>query len=169
MSLNARQQLFVQEYLVDLNATQAAIRAGYSARTAEQQGPRLLQQPTIKAAVEEAMAARVERIQVTADSVIEELAKIGFSDIRRMFSAAGSLRRIEDLDDNAAAALSSVEVVTRKVPGGEDAEVEHVAKIKLWDKRQALVDLGKHLGLFKEQIEHSGGITVEIVRLGGDE
>lgn len=163
--LTAKQRLFVQEYLVDLNATQAAIRAGYSAKTAEQQGSRLLQHPNVKAAIEEAMAARVKRIEVTANSVVAELARIGFADIRRMFSPNGSLLPIQDLDDDTAAAIASIEVVTRKVPGGEEAEVEHVAKVKVWDKRAALVDLGKHLGVFKDQ-GATGNVVVVIERLG---
>src|SRR5215213_1985099 len=77
--LTARQARFVEEYLVDLNATQAAIRAGYSARTANEQASRLLANVSVAAAISEALAARAERTQITADQVVEELAAIGFA------------------------------------------------------------------------------------------
>lgn len=106
--------------------------------------------------VAELQSGAAERAEITEARVLSELAKIGFSDIRKMFTPGGNLLPIHDLDDDAAACLSSIEVVTRKVPGGEDAEVEHVAKIKVWDKRAALVDIGKHLGMFKEKVELTG-------------
>ena len=76
-----RQARFVDEYLLDLNATQAAIRAGYSAKTAQEQGSRLLSNVIVQDAVAEAMAARSERTQVTAGRVVQELAKIAFADM----------------------------------------------------------------------------------------
>lgn len=149
--MTPKQERFVAEYLIDLNATQAAIRAGYSAKTAYVIGHENLSKPEIAAAVSERRQRIAAKLEVTQESVTAELAKIGFSDIRRLFNESGSLKRIEDLDDHAAGCLASVEVVTRKVPGSDDNEVEHTAKLKLWDKRAALVDLGKHLGMFKEQ------------------
>lgn len=160
--MTPKQQRFVEEYLIDLNATQAAIRAGYSAKTAEQQGFQLLQNTSVAAAVAERQAAISEKLEITQERIVQELAKIGFSDIRQLFTEGGGLRRIETLDDRAAACLSSVEVITRRVPGcdRDDPEYENVAKIKLWDKRAALVDLGKHLGMFTDRIQHSGEISI---------
>lgn len=160
--LTPKQQTFVREYLVDLNATQAAIRAKYSANTAAVIGAENLRKPQIAEAIQAEMDRRSERTQITADKVLNELAKIGFSDIRRMFTDAGGLRRVEDLDDEAAACLSSVEVTTRRVPGSDrdDPEYECVSKIKLWDKRAALVDLGRHLQLFTDNVNHTGNLKV---------
>lgn len=157
MGLTAKQQRFVDEYLVDLNATQAAIRSGYSARTADRIGPELLGKTWVAEAIAARQAKIAQKLEITQESIVAELAKIGFSDIRRMFSDAGALRRIESLDDQAAACLSSVEVTSRRVPGSDrdEPEYEQVTKIRLWDKRAALVDLGKHLGMFKERVEHS--------------
>lgn len=162
--MTPKQEQFVQEYLIDLNATQAAIRAGYSASTAEAAGSRLLRNVKVGAAISDAKADRSQRTEITADSVLRELAKIGFSDIRRMFTDDGGLRRVEALDDDAAACLASVEVITRRVPGSDrdDPEYENVSKIKLWDKRAALVDMGRHLGMFTDKIEHAGGVSVTI-------
>jgi phage terminase small subunit len=153
--MTPKQQAFVAEYLVDLNGAEAARRAGYSPKTASVQAAQLMAMPHIKEAIEAGMAARAERVEITADNVLRELAKIGFGDIRRLVTASGGLRRLESLDDQAAAMVAAVDVVVKPVPGGE-GEVEHVHKIKLWDKRAALVDIGRHLGMFKERIEHSG-------------
>ncbi len=158
--LTPKQQRFVDEYLVDLNATQAAIRAGYSKKTASEIGAENLTKPQVAEAVAARQAVIAEKLEITQERVVQELAKIGFSDIRQLFTDDGGLKRIESLDANAAACLSSVEVITRRVPGcdRDDPEYENVAKIRLWDKRAALVDLGKHLGMFTDKVEHSGTV-----------
>src|SRR3954466_9694923 len=95
MPLNDRQARFVAEYLVDLNATQAAIRAGYSPASARTQAADLLTNPNISAAIAEAQAARSRRTEVTADRVVLELARVAFGDPRRRTSggpAGGNLR-----------------------------------------------------------------------------
>lgn len=155
-TMTPKQQRFVDEYLIDLNATQAAIRAGYSAKTAGAIGDENLKKPEIAEAVSNAMEKRAERTQITADRVLAELGKIGFADIRKLFTSGGSLLPVSDLDADAAACLSSIEITTRKVRGGDDDETENVSKVRLWDKRAALVDIGKHLGMFKERVELTG-------------
>lgn len=152
-SLSAKQARFVEEYLLDLNATQAAIRAGYSRKTAEQQGPRLLGNVGVAAAIAAAQAARSKRTEITQDRVLAELAKIGFSDLRKTMTKGGSLMDPQAWDDETAGAIAAIEVVTR--PSGDVDEdgnraVEHVHKIKAWDKLSALEKLGKHLGMFKD-------------------
>lgn len=161
-ALTPKQAQFVREYLIDLNATQAAIRCGYSAKTAYSQGQRLLKDVEVSAAVEEAMAKRAERTEITADRVLQELAKLGFADIRRIF-AGGNLLDPSDLEDDIAAAVQSVEVITRRTPG-EENQVEHVHKIKLADKIGALTQIGRHLGMFTDKVDAnvSGGVTVNI-------
>lgn len=151
MALTPKQRMFVKEYLIDLNATQAAVRAGYSEKTATAQSSRLLTNVNVSDAIQEAMRNRAERTEITADMVLRELGKIGFADIRKLFTETGILRPINELDDDTAACLSSVEITTRKVRGGDDDETEEVSKVRMWDKRAALVDIGKHLGMFNER------------------
>lgn len=168
--LTLRQERFVSEYIVDLNATQAAIRAGYSRATAAQQGERLLRNVEIAEAVEQALKARSERTGITADRVLTELAKIGFSDIRKVVSWRGSLTREEDNPDGGDV-LVIKEIVTNhvKIIDSDQIDDETAAaisevsqtkdgglKIKLHDKRAALVDIGKHLGMFKDKVEVTG-------------
>lgn len=159
MALTEKQRRFVEEYLVDLNATQASIRAGYSQKTAYSVGHENLSKPEIADAIAEAKAERSRRTQVTQDQVIRELARLGFSDLRKVMTKDGALLSPEEWDDDTAAAISSLEVVTVH-KGDEDGEgrkvPERVHKIKVWDKNSALEKLGKHLGLYTDKLSIGG-------------
>lgn len=144
--LKGKQQQFVGEDLIDLNATQAAIRAGYSEKTARSQGARLLTNVDILALVTEEMGRRAARPHVDGDRVVLELARIGFSRLRGMVSD-GSLILLQEAPDELAPDIKSVKVVTRDVGEGE---VEHTAEIKAWDKVGALRALMPHVGLKTE-------------------
>lgn len=164
--LTPKQEAFVREYLVDLNATQAAIRAGYSEQTAYRTGADNLRKPQIAAAVAAAQSARAQRTEITADRVLRELARVGFSDARRLFSPDGSLRPVAEWPDDAAAAVSSVEVFEELEGRGENRQViGHTKKLKLWDKGHALELLAKHLGMLKDRVEHSGPDGSPIVQV----
>lgn len=170
--LTAKQSRFVDEYLVDLNATQAAIRAGYSEKTAESQGARLLRNAKVAAAIQERMADREKRTEVTQDRVLKELARLGFADLREAFTASGHIKHPKEWPDALGAAVSSVEVVVR--PSGEydedgRPEVEHVHKFRLWDKNSALEKIAKHLGMFegRDPGESERPIHIEVVNPHG--
>lgn len=121
MELTPKQERFVAEYLIDLNATQAAVRAGYSARTAASQGARLLKHGGVARAVQAAQQARAVRTEITQDRVLQELARIAFFDIRRLYRADGSMKDPCELDADTAAALASIEVKEElERGGGED-------------------------------------------------
>lgn len=154
--MTPKQQRFVEEYMIDLNATRAAIRAGYSARTAQEQGSRLLSNVMVAKAVEQAAGARAQSTGVTAERVLQELSRLAFADIRKVFDEEGRLRPVSDLPIEIAASISSIEVVTTRIPGSDPVEVEYTAKMKFWDKRSSLELLGKHLKMFTDKIEASG-------------
>lgn len=151
--LNLKQQAFCREYLIDLNATQAAIRAGYSAKTASEQSYDLLRKPQIAEEIQRGMRKRSERTEITADRVLSEIGRLAFADIRSVFDENGRLLPVHMLPAEVAASVSSIEVVTSRVPGGEPADVEHTAKIKFWDKRGSLELLGRHLKMFTDKVE----------------
>jgi phage terminase small subunit len=160
--LTPKQQLFVNEYLVDLNATQAAIRAGYSEKTAQQIGAENLLKPVIAAAIQSAMDKRSNKLEITADRVLEEIAKLAFFDPRKFFNADGSPIPIQDLDDDTAMALSGIDVLEEFEGSGKDRVfVGYTKKFKLSDKKASLELLGRHLKLFTDKIEHSGKLEVE--------
>jgi phage terminase small subunit len=174
-NLTAKQQRFVDEYLIDLNATQAAIRAGYSAKTAEQQGPRLLGNVGVAAAIQKAMDRRSRRTEITADRVLQELAKIGFSDIRKaVIWRANVTGMVEEPDGSQRLAVTNeVQLVDSDRLDDETAaavaEISQTAqgglKIKLHDKKSALDSIGRHLGMFKDKTELSGpdGSPIQVI------
>jgi phage terminase small subunit len=154
--MSPKQQRFIDEYLVDLNAAAAARRAGYSARTARAIGYEHLTKPHIQAALTEAMNARARRTEITADRVLQELALIGFAnmaDYMRAGPAGDPVLDFSALTRDQAAALVEVTVEDFVDGRGEDARAVRRVKFKLADKRAALVDMGKHLGMFIERIK----------------
>lgn len=149
--LTPKQQRFVEEYLVDLNATQAAIRAGYSAKTAASIGEENLRKPEIQFAIQAAMKARQQRTEITQDQVVAELAKVAFGDPRTVMAWGPDGVKLKDsatLTDAEAAFVSEVSETTTEHGGS--------LKLKTNDKLKALELLGRHLGMFKEKVELTG-------------
>ncbi|MCO1462058.1 terminase small subunit [Burkholderia multivorans] len=166
--LTAKQQRFVDEYLRDLNASAAARRAGYSERTANEQGARLLAKVSVQEAVRAAMRARRERTHITQDRVLEELSRIAFFDIRKLYNADGTLKRPDQLDDEAAAVLAGVDVVEQMTYSADgDGELTPTPmltkKAKVFDKTAALTLAMRHLGMLNDKLELSKKPRVRVV------
>lgn len=163
--LTPKQAAFVAEYLVDLNATQAAIRSGYSKRTARAIGAENLTKPAIAAAITAAQAGRAKRVEVTADRILEELAFVGFSRITdfAVNPDTGDLTIGEGADPEAVRAVRALEHTLLKRIGRGASKAEIIkTKLRLWDKLGALKLMGQHLGMFKQQIEveATGGVLL---------
>lgn len=159
MALTDRQRRFCEEYIIDLNATQAAIRAGYAVKTAQEQSSRLLSNVMVQAEIQRLQRERSERTQIRADRVLREIACLAFSDIGEILDFTGTdprLRPACKIPEHARRAISSFKV-RRYVegPGEESREVE-VTEFKLWSKDSNLEKLAKHLGLLKDQVEVTG-------------
>lgn len=156
--MTPKQARFVEEYLVDLNATQAAIRAGYSAKRAQEIGYQQLQKTPVQQALMVAQRERSARTGITADRVVKEIARVAFSDMRKLMTwgpSGVSLVPSDRLDDESAAAVSEVsETVTKD--GGS-------LKLKLHNKVEALEKLARHVGLYDQR----GESVYEIVRSYG--
>lgn len=153
---NPRHEHFAQGIAKGLTADAAYREAGYKAHRGNAATLRANQ--SIKRRVAELVAAGAAQAEVDVARVLQELARIGFSDIRKLVTPDGRLRPLHDLDDDTAAAIASVEVVTRSLPVGPDEppDVEYVHKIKTWDKVAALDKIARHLGMMVERKEHSG-------------
>lgn len=151
-----KQKRFIEEYLIDLNATQAAIRAGYSPETAYSIGQENLKKPEIAVAVAKAMAERSKRTGVNADRVVLELARIGFAKITDVIDPKTATIKEDALEDDLAC-IQSVKIKPNE--WGTEREV------KLCDKKAALELLGKHLGMFKDRVELSGSLEDEKTKL----
>jgi len=164
MKLTRKQERFVEEYLIDLNAAQAAIRAGYSAKTARAIGHENLTKPEIAAAIEKARAERAERTRLTGDMVVDELRKIGFAsmgDYLKSTPEGDPYLDFSTLTPDQKAALAEVTVEDFVDGRGENARAVKRVKFKLHDKQAALVSLGRHLGLFDPKKREPEKVVVD--------
>ena len=156
-SLNAKQEAFCREYIIDLNATQAAIRAGYSERTAQEQSSRLLSNVIVSDRVAELMRERSSRVRIDADYVLNRLAEIDQMDVADILTEDGSLKPIKDWPKVWRTTLSGLDVMT--VFNSEEATTESVLKKIKWpDKVKNLELLGKHVNVnaFAEKKQEGG-------------
>lgn len=166
-----KQIKFAHEYLVDLNATQAAIRAGYSVNTAAEQGYQLLNNEEVSAHICELRAKQQERTDISADRVLKEVARLAFSDIRNYYDDNGFLKLPKDLTDDAAAALSGIDIdeLYGFVPGSDGKEkIGESKKIKLHSKTDGLEKLMKHLGLYGKDNQQKAPV-INISNLSDEE
>lgn len=152
--MTKKQKLFVEEYLIDLNATQAAIRAGYSPDTAKEIGCENLTKPNIKALIDKAMAERSKRTGINQDRVLTELAKIGFAKITDVVDPE-TARIKPDATEEDLACIQSIKIKPNE--WGTEREV------KMYDKKSALVDIGRHLGMWNDKLDIKGVEGVVIV------
>ena len=155
--MTKKQKRFAEEYLIDLNATQAAIRAGYSPDTAKEIGCENLTKPNIRACIDREMAERSKRTGVNADRVVMELAKVAFVNAVDVIDPKTATVKEDALSEDTAA-IQSVKV---KTFGDDGLERE----IKMADKLKALELLGKHMGMFKDKVELSGVLDSEKTKL----
>lgn len=164
MALTARQERFVQEYLVDLNSTQAAIRAGYSERSARMHGSRLMTNDVVLVALQAALAkVREERaltVEVDANRVLGEYAQIAFADLRTIFvdtaDGGAALKPIKDWPADVCRSMAGIKVKRVLEKRGEDDYIPvEILEFKMNSKNDALRALAEHLGLLKKIHEHS--------------
>ena len=147
----------MKEYLIDLNATQAAIRAGYSPKTANEQGARLLANVSVQEAIAKAMAERSKRTGISQDRVIQELARIAFVNPQNVINPKDASVKADATEDDLAC-IQSVKVKTMDGAKGKSVERE----VRLNDKMKALELLGKHLGMFKDKLEVDADMDLNI-------
>ena len=162
--LSAKQQLFILEFLVDKNATQAAIRAGYSVRTARKIATENLSKPVIKAAIDTEIEKQKARITFTADQVLEELARVGFADMKDFveIDEGGTIRALplDTLAEGKSRIIKKVKEkrVIRSTKGTEsnpdgDQILDAMFEFELCDKVKSLELLARHLGLLHDKTE----------------
>ena len=149
--LNLKQQKFVAEYLIDLNAKAAAIRAGYSAKTAQAQGARLLSHVLVSAAIAKKAVRVMDRAEITAANVVRELGRIAFSEITDFADFSADSVTLKDCADLTEAQRAAI---------GEVSETKHGVRFKLHSKMAALDMLGRHFALFTEIHEVNLNVTL---------
>lgn len=161
LKLTPKQKLFCKYYLISLNATDAAIKAGYSKKTANRIGTENLSKPVIREYLESQMKKREQKLEITADKVIAEIAKLAFANTTDILEITDHGVVIKDLTKLDTSCISSAEEVFDK------EGMRLGVKIKLHDKTKNLELLGRHLGLFKDKIEHSFDEKIENWLRGG--
>lgn len=166
-ALTDQQELFCLEYLKDTNGKQAAIRAGYSDKSAEQQASRLLSNPKVSERVKQLLEERTRQVGVDVNEILSELKRLGYSDLRKLFDEDGAIRPVSEWPEELARAVSSIEVFEEFefVHGGFNCpscdRVSHkrligqTKKVKFWSKPHALEMLGRHKKLFTDKFEFS--------------
>lgn len=169
--LTPKQEHFCEEYLIDLNATQAAIRAGYSEKTAYSAGQRLLRNVEIQNRIAELKAERSKRTEITQDRVVKELAAMAFA-------KATDYAQIADVGGKVAIMLTPTAQLTTAQQAGIVGIKQTQAGIEVkLDKTKALELLGRHLGMFNDKLELSGAVAnpyanlteAELKKLAGDD
>lgn len=152
---NPRHEAFAQGVAKGMTADEAYTAAGYKPNRGN--AARMKANESILARIDELIEASASLAEIDLARTLKELVRLGTSDIRKLFDGNGALIPICDLDDDTAAALASVEVVTKRLPanGDEPPEVEYVHKLKFWDKNSALDKIAKHLGMFVDRVDHT--------------
>lgn len=159
--MTPKQAIFIAEYLIDGNGTRAASAAGFAPESAHVTAARLLKIPKIAAAIAERQERRQEKLKISAERVLEELAKLAFYDPRDLFDERGFLKPITEMDDITRAAIAALDTETRELGGEGPLQRTLVKKIKLADKGLNLERLGRYLKLFTDRVEHDGRVTLE--------
>ena len=182
--LTAKQKRFCDEYLIDLNATQAAIRAGYSEKTANEQGARLLAKVSVQQYIQDRKQKRIERTEITQDMVLKELALIAFAnntdyakviEKQAMIEVEGNMVPMLDADGNPVMYRTIEPTLTDELTEEQKKALAVIKKgrdgfeIKSYDKVRALELLGKHLGMFEEKIEVNGQVNNPMAGLTTEE
>lgn len=163
--LNYQQRLFAAEYLKDRNGTQAAIRAGYSAKTAYSIAEQLLRKPEIQASIEAVVMKAEQKVGLSIERTLLEVARIAYFDPRKLLDSTGRPRPLQDLDDDTAAAIAGMKV-TDKFERDEDGEgtKSTITEYKLADKNAALDKAMKHFGQYKRDNEQAMNPLVDFLK-----
>ena len=149
-ALTDMQELFVQEYCVDLSPKNAAIRAGYSEKGANSVGQKLMNNPDVVDKIRLQLGKRAEETEINATKVLYELALIAFSDPGHMFDGEGNLLHIMDMPEGIRKSIAGCDIISRE---GRDGTVRTTAKVKFWNKVETLSLIGKHLGILGSNVE----------------
>jgi phage terminase small subunit len=165
--LTPMQELFVREYLVDMNASRAAKAAGYAENSAKEQGYQLLHIPSLRTRIQEELKKRFDRIDLSAERVLAELMTIATVDIADAYDEKGNLLPIQEIPEHIRRAISGVEVDEIWDGYGDEREqIGETKKLKLVDKHRALETLARHLKLLTDKVEHdlSDGLAARLAK-----
>jgi len=164
--LSPKRLKFINEYLKDWNATQAAIRAGYAPKNADVQGPVLLGK--LRNEIQERQKRQVIKTDATVERILQELCRIAFSDTRKLFNSDGTLKPVSEWENEVAASVAGIDTLELFSGKGEHREIiGYLKKVKLWDKNKALELLGRYRQMWADKEREPAKITLEIIQFSG--
>ena len=163
-----RRVRFAQEYAKDLNATQAAIRAGYSAKTATKQGSRLLTRVDVQQAIGKLLQKVATKNEITVERTLQQIARLAYGDVRKLYDEKGNLRPIHELDEDAAAMIGGIETDEIVTGSGEErSSIGVTRKVKTRSMERALDMCMAYLGMHKTANPAEGGSLSLTINLSG--
>jgi phage terminase small subunit len=154
--LTGKQALFVIEFLKDRHATKAYVRAGYAPANADTQAGVLMRVPAVAQAIADATHEVMERAQVSAARVLQELARVALSDPRSLFDESGRLKPVTEWTAEDSACIAGMDIRQSQFPNPVTGVPDLLYKVKLWDKPKTLELLAKHYGMLTDKVEISG-------------
>jgi phage terminase small subunit len=157
--LSQKQQVFIREYLVDGNATRAAIAAGYGKKSAAVSASRLLRNAKVAAELERLQKKHLDELEFTDKMVLRGLGELAFFDPRKLFNSDGTLKKITELEESIAHAITGMDVekLFRHFGKGQSEEVGTITKIRFADRGLNLERLGRHFKMFTDKLELTDG------------
>lgn len=162
LSLNPKQRAFCLQYLVDFNATQSAIRAGYSKKTAYSIGWELLKKPEIQDFINKTKERTSNKLEITRERTMREIGRIAFQDSKQFFDSEGNILPIHEMSDDAAACIAGFEVeeLFDNLMSKIKVRTGTLKKLRRYDKTKALEMLAKHFNIFSDAPVNNNTITV---------
>lgn len=151
MSLSPQQELFVRQYVLDLNATKAALRSGYNKKNARQHGSYLLSKSDIQAAIKARLERRYEKIDIKTDDVLRLMRKFAFTDLSGVFEVRGGKCYVTDTANLSEDQMACISEIKQTADG---------VQVKLISREKMIELLGRHMGMFLDKLEHSGGVKL---------
>jgi phage terminase small subunit len=157
-ALTPKQKRFCEEYLIDLNGTQAAIRAGYSKDSAKEIASENLTKLNIKTEIERLQRVRSEKLEISANEVLQKIRDIAFSDITKTMTV--TIAEFEDLPESVRLCISKFKTFTRSYDVGEETISETTVELWFWDKMKAFDMLNKHIGFYEADNDQQNNVTI---------
>jgi phage terminase small subunit len=154
-----KEKRFVAEYIIDFNGTRAATAAGWAKHSAGVTASKMLKNPKIQEAIAEAAKKALDRVEATQERTLREVARIAFSDLRKVLTPDGRILDPEDWDDDIGPAVVALDTTTRREVGKDEEDPDFEItnrKIKVADKNAALKHLMMYHGMFKEDNDQKG-------------
>lgn len=160
--LTKKQEKFIAEYLKDLNASRAAVSAGYSKKGASVTGSQLLANPKIAPILAEKFGKTIKKLDISSEDVLIGLKNLAFFDARKLYNEDGTLKLMHELDFDTQAGLTGIEIekLYEHFGKGKASETGTVTKVRWIDRGQNLERLGRYFKLFTEKLEVSGSVSI---------